>query len=236
MVLICAAVFRLQERWFLGNAGTGPVLYQGACPSASPPSNWTTFVWKGAISPRPPPRLASTDAPAVLECAACDYTLSQSGAAAADGCYTRSAPSLFTRKGSAVALYRRAGVPGAGGAAEWVVGVPGGADLYTSNCNFSSLPPATAGWHANPAVIPIGQRKPPSFSATVAFPLGYCPPTPPPKPRPHPRCSTPECDAIWGPQGCPDLNVRQLRHYLGPSLRDIWALYHPAHAGYLCSA
>ena len=26
--------------------------------------------------------------------------------------------------------------------------------------------------------------------------------------------------------------VRQLRHHLGPSLRDIWALYHPTHAVY----
>ena len=26
--------------------------------------------------------------------------------------------------------------------------------------------------------------------------------------------------------------VRQLRHHFGPSLRDIWALYHPKHAVY----
>ena len=42
----------------------------------------------------------------------CDYTLSQAGAVAADGCYTRSAPAVFTRKGSAVALYRRATAEG----------------------------------------------------------------------------------------------------------------------------
>ena len=24
--------------------------------------------------------------------------------------------------------------------------------------------------------------------------------------------------------------VRQLRHHFGPSLRDVWALYHPTHA------
>ena len=193
-------LFRYEQRWFVGKAGTGPVLYQGACASAAPPSNWTTYIWKGAASPKPPPSVAATNAPAVLGCAACDYTLSNSGFAAADGCYTRTAPSVFTREGSATALYRRRG-------AEWVVGVPGGADLYASNCNYSSLPPAAAGWHANADAVPIGQRKPPRFSAAVAFPLGYCPPTPPPAPKPHPRCSTPECDAIWGALGCPDLNA-----------------------------
>ena len=35
--------------------------------------------------------------------------------------------------------------------------------------------------------------------------------------------------------GRPDLGVcevRQLRHHFGPSLRDVWALYHPTHAVY----
>ena len=199
-------LFRYEQRWFVGKAGTGPVLYQGACTSTWPPSNWTTYVWEGATSPKPPPRVESANAPAVLDCAACDYTLSQAGAAAADGCYTRSAPSFFTREGSIIALYRRAS-PGVGPSAEWVIGIPGGADLYASNCKSSTLPPAAAGWHANAAVVPIGHHKAPRFSATVAFPLGYCPPTPPPKPKPHHRCSTPECDTIWGAQGCPDLNA-----------------------------
>jgi hypothetical protein len=199
-------LFRFEQRWYVGKAGSGPVLYQGACTSTSPPSNWTTYVWKGATSPKPPPRVESTKAPAVMPCAACDYTLSQAGAGAADGCYTRSAPSHFTRKDSAIALYRRAspgvGLPGG----EWVIGIPGGADLYASNCNSSTLPPAAAGWHANAAAVPIGHHKPPMFSATVAFPLGYCPPTPPPPAKPHPRCATPECVALHGRLGCPDLN------------------------------
>ena len=201
-------LFLFEGSWYLGKSGTGPVFYEGGCPSSHPPANWTTYDWKGSRSKPPLPRIvAAGGAPPLSACAGpCDYTLSQAGAVAADGCYTRSAPAVFTRKGSAVALYRRA-TPGVESSAEWVVGVPGGSDLYTSNCNSSTLPPADAGWHANAAVVPIGQHKPPRFSATVAFPLGYCPPTPPEPPKPHSRCSTPECDAIWGAQGCPDLNA-----------------------------
>jgi hypothetical protein len=33
-----------------------------------------------------------------------------------------------------------------------------------------------------------------------------CAPTPSNSTTPHPSCPTPQCNAIWGPNGCPDLN------------------------------
>ena len=202
-------LFLFEGRWYIGKVGSGPVLYQGACPSAMPPLNWTTYNWKGAVSPPPMPRLAASAATPTSSCGAppCPgYTLTRAGSADANGCYTQSdkTGSSFKHNSSgSLELYRRT-------QGEWVIGKPGGADLYVSNCASATEPPACTsredglmcGWH----LVGAGSAPGPTFSASVAFPLGYCAPGPPPPPTPHPRCATPECDRLWGPAGCPDLN------------------------------
>ena len=206
-------LFPYKGRWYLGWYGTGPVLYEGACPSASPPLTWSVNTWKGHLSPAPPPRLTASPGLQTASCGPpCAYTLTHAGSADANGCYraTDNTSTSFQHTGSsAIKLYRRAH-------GEWVIGDPGGGgggDLYVSNCGSATEPPAcesytrntsngsaympSCGWHVGAGGLLPG----PTFSASVAFPLGYCPPGPAPKPKPHPRCVTPEC-----PHGCPDLH------------------------------
>ena len=231
-------LFQWRGTWYLGKTGTGPVLYAGACASATPPSNWTTYTWHGAAAPPPVPRLAASGgAPLPAACATsdCAYTLRAAGTAAANGCYAQEGPSSFVRVGgngtaaTAAAGAAGAGAAGAGAAAtalrlyrraggEWVVGVAGSgagvAPLYQSTCNTSSLPPvgggggglSGGGWGSAADGGASGSAPPPAFSSSARFPLGYCAPTPAPPPKPHPSCATPQCVALWGPAGCPDLN------------------------------
>jgi hypothetical protein len=212
-------IFIFQDRWYLGESGTGPVLYEGACNSARPPLNWTRSQVSWGAGALPPPRItASTSLPAPAACAAPfeGYTLSGAGTAGVNGAYTQTGATSFRHTtNSSIQLYRRA-------EGQWVVSTEAAsnsrsdsgaaaADLYVSNCPTSILPPANRGrshvttgngWHTAAA----GTDPTPLLSASVAFPLGYCAPVPPPQPTPHPRCSTKECDQIWGKLGCPDLN------------------------------
>ena len=200
------------------------MLYEGSCPSAAPPSNWSVYSWKGDRSPPPVPHLAASGgAPPLAACAHCNgYTVScahpvicnQTGLAAVSGCYARVNDTLFRRAATSstdgtgrgvLELYRSSST------GHWAIVDGVAATHYVSNCNSSTLPPANHGWHtvsrseilryrgANSQPLPL------SFSATIAFPLGYCAPVPPPPHRPHPNCVTPECTALWGPSGCPDL-------------------------------
>ena len=206
-------LFSFEGRWYIGKYGTGPVLYQGACQSVTPPSNWTTYDWKGHVSPTPLPRLTASAGLPIFSCGLpCAYTLTHAGSADVNGCYTQSADASFSFEHSGsggIRLYRRA-------QGEWVIGKAGGEDMYVSNCASATEPPAcdsvvrkgpngtwmpNCGWHvADAGVMPA-----PTLSASLEFPLGYCPPGTPPKPMPHPRCVTPECEKLWG-AACPDLN------------------------------
>lgn len=192
-------LFHYEGRWFVGKDGTGPVLYQGACESTFVPSIWSTYMWKGHTSPLPLPTLAASQGaqpPTACPPPCTGYTLTHAGTAEVNGCYDRISATLFQHaEDTSIELSRR------GGSAEWVIR-KSAVELYVSNCPTSILPPADAGWHAAPA----GKSPDPRFSATVALPLGYCAPVPPPAPKPHPRCATPECVALHGPLGCPDLN------------------------------
>ena len=182
-----------------GKSGTGPVLYAGACPStvAEMPANWSVYTWKGVTSPLPLPTIvAAGGAAAPAECVVCTgYTLAGAGTAEANGCYNRVGATSFRHtEDAALSLSRSA-------EGTWAI-AKAGTELYVSTCPSSLLPPADQGWRAASA----GKLPPPRFSASIAFPLGYCPPVPPPAPKPHPRCATPECVKLHGPQGCPDLN------------------------------
>ena len=53
-------LFLYQGRWYIGKSGTGPVLYEGACPSATPPKDWSTYTWKGYTSSPPMPHLTAS--------------------------------------------------------------------------------------------------------------------------------------------------------------------------------
>jgi hypothetical protein len=84
---------------------------------------------------------------------------------------------------------------------EWVIGTPGVVALYISTCRPTYPPGTASSWYSVGGTF-VGPK-------LLGVNIGHCappaPPAPPSPPVPHPRCSTPECDAIWGPKGCPDL-------------------------------
>ena len=94
----------------------------------------------------------------------------------------------------------------------------GGGDeriIYRASCNNSMHPPADPGWRSlqqqqhHQHQHQLSPTTTPSFTIPTNpdYPLGFCPPPPPPSsPTPHPRCGPPACQALWGPQGCPDLH------------------------------
>lgn len=207
-------LFLYEESWYIGKSGTGPVLYKGACPSKTPPRNWTAYTWKGVTAAAPVPVLsASAGAPALLDChppAVCDgYTLTGATVSGSNGCYAKVGVDMFRHIANAsLELYRDSQ-----GKGKWAVGPSGGKPIYVSNCASSILPPAGHGWQdaatGQPATGTGHGDRAFAISASTAFPLGYCPPVPPPAAKPHPRCDPPACTAIWGAQGCPDLNSIQ---------------------------
>ena len=205
-------LFPYRGTYYVGNSGTGPVLYEGACASSTPPATWTTGTVPGYPGAPPPfPHLAASgSALAPVACQSCAYTLSGSGAAAVNGCFA-----VVTAKSSAgpngrptrfAAVENSSVIMARDTSGEWTIRA-GAEVLYRTTCSTSSLPPASAnqalsGWSS----VTAGAAPVPELSSSTAFPLGWCAPPPPPPPTPHPRCSTPECDALWGPEGCPDLN------------------------------
>eukprot|EP00729_Bicosta_minor_P001249 gene1249-11027_t len=85
---------------------------------------------------------------------------------------------------------------------KWYIGPAGEKAYYVTTCDSSVLPPSRSGWINSTAGGGSSDG-----GATPQYPLGSCEPIIPPPAHPHPSCSTPQCDAIWGPTGCPDLNA-----------------------------
>jgi hypothetical protein len=138
---------------------------------------------------------------APLGAACAGYSVVGAGMAAVNGCYLPAAarygsPAFeLTGNTTLATLYRWED--------EWVIGQPGVVAYYISTCKTSAPPGASSMWYAS------GGAAAATPTLAGALPPGECPPPPPPSPvpppSPHPSCSSPECDALWGPGGCPDL-------------------------------
>lgn len=85
----------------------------------------------------------------------------------------------------------------------WRIGVKGVVAYYSGGCKGVPHPPTSPDWVVNSGSAPL-----PKVTGNVSTCPPPPPPTPPPPPSPHPphpNCSSPQCDALWGPGGCPDL-------------------------------
>ena len=140
-------LFLYETKWYIGKAGTGPLLYEGACSTehGGVPTQWVPSTWNGTTSKLPAPSIgAASGAPAPVGCpAACvGYMLKGAGTASVNGCYHPAGLWSFNNTATSAVMYRAAG-------GKWFIGAQGKTALavhYSSTCDTSVLPPAEHGW------------------------------------------------------------------------------------------